>query len=257
MSYLRKFLFLLFLTPCFIYQSNAKNIELFNKKGIRVDGDTVLVAFHPSTDHGWTEIYVYLDVRNNTASAMTMRVKKTELKIRSDEYHSFCFANFCYDSSVYVSLYSAVVDPGKTDSSFSGHFRFDDLLHPPGECIVAYTFFNVNDPGDSSIVYVKYNTAMFTGVAEATVSDLSGSILFPNPANNFVTFNSGNIHSVLESAKLRICNTSGKEIISIPISEWKEGQMINISDLPSGVYFYSIVRRENAGLWKKLVVINR
>lgn len=219
----------------------SKNIEIYDKGGKRVNGDTVLVAYQPSSDHGWMELSIYFNLKNNTSKPMSIGVRKREFNIRFDEYHSFCLAGFCYDSSVFISTYEAVLGAGAIDSSFSGHFRFDNLKHPPGVCIVAYTFYDINNPNDSSFVYVNFDTRLSASDIGWNFQTHKRILAYPNPTkNNFYL----ELEEINPESKFQIFSTNGQEVLCFPLFGLDKYKVIDVSALTPGIYFYRFINSQ-------------
>ncbi len=230
----------------------AQAIIIFDHSGKQVNNDTLTVAFHPNPDHGWTEIYVDLYVKNNSDSGAFFIARKSEFNLRNDEYHSICFAGFCFDSSVYTAPYPAIINARRIDSSFSGNFRFDDLTHPPGLCVVAYTFYHENDNADSAIVYVRYDTKTFTGLAENQTSPGKNFRCYPNPATGKLFISFDHLQSV-SKLNLSINNSLGQAVLSQVVTD-NNNTSLDISAIPPGIYLLTICDGAEV-LWNERVVV--
>jgi hypothetical protein len=250
-----------FLVVCLLWiittGSTAQSLVLKDAGGNIVNGDTIEVVFHPGTDHGWTELKVEFYLKNISNDTLETGFKKKEFTRKSDEYHSFCFAGNCVDSSTYISPYHAIIAPGRTDSSFSGHFRFDDTLHVPNKCLVSYTFYDVNNTSDSAIVYVIYNTLYQSGVAEYVKANVFLSDAMPNPANeilnfNYQLFNTASSHQTYLIISNNLGECQQKQLLTQDIGS------ISISTInwKPGIYYYSIVNGNAVLAYHKCIVIH-
>lgn len=172
-----------FLLTLFIGSNQLKAQQLFllDQQGNRLPSDTVRVVFHPGPDHGWTEISLFLQIGHTSNKALNVLARKSEMNIISGEYHAICFAGSCFDSTVFESPLTAIIQPGDTDESFSGHFRFDDLLHPKRTAWVRYTFINADSIADSVNLHVAYDTESASGLQETSMEQRR-QILYPNPS---------------------------------------------------------------------------
>jgi hypothetical protein len=236
---------------------NAQNLILKDVGGNVVTGDTIDVVFLPGPDHGWTELTVEVFLKNISNDTLEAGLKKKEFTRKFDEYHSFCFAGNCVDSSTHTSPYHAMIVPGGVDSSFSGHFRFDDLLHVPNKCLVSYTFYNVNNPADSAIVYVSYNTMLQSGVSDYSSNNAFLSNAFPNPVNDFLNFNYNLLNTISsKQAYLVISNTLGQCQRKQLLTEDIGSISINTSDWKPGVYYYSILSGNVRLAYHKCIIIH-
>lgn len=249
---------LLFFLLSICYVANGQTILLYNNSGKPVNGDTILLAFMPGPDHGWTELSIPIYAKNTSSTQLTLGAKKAEYTIHADEYHSICFGGFCYDSSTFVSPYPSLVKAGETDSSFSGHYRFDDLLHVPNECLVSYTFYDINAPSDSAIVYVNYNTKLHPiGMIQANLRQDFALEAYPNPADaSFQVSLVGANKNRSVNTHLILSQLSGELIFEQPINSFLSEISVNVSDLPEGFYFYYLSGEGWASPPRKLVILH-
>lgn len=234
-----------------------QSIKLMDESEINdITGDTVTVQFVPGIYHGWTEISIYIHAKNISSKSIELGAKKTEFSIAADEYHSFCFAGNCFDSSTFISPYTEIVPADVMDSSFSGHFYFDDLLHKPKVSLVAYTFYDVNNPSDSSIVYVQYNTMITIGIEANPWSSTSLFTAAPNPAYNIINFNYKMDKSLIGHARFIITNNIGTQVLEQKINENNFEISLDIGKWASGIYFYTIIDGNNKIKTNKFIVMH-
>jgi hypothetical protein len=239
------------------FEAKSQSIRLLNEQENEdITGDTVTVQYEPGDDHGYTEISIFIHVKNTSSKSMEMCVKKTEFNIANDEFHSFCFAGYCYDSSRFVSQYTSIVDPDSIDVSFSGHYRFDDLLHKPTVSLVAYTFYDVSNPSDSAIVYVKYRTLLPDGIDEYTCCSTGLFQAKPDPAYDNVSINYQ--LNMFQNGKTRlvVSNIMNPNVMEQQITENNGEINLDVSKWLPGVYFYSIIVGKDVIKTNKLVVIH-
>jgi hypothetical protein len=230
------------LTACllvFTLSLHSQSFKIRDHYGNIVNKDTVAVIFHPGSNHGWTELAIDLYIQNISSSVKTLVVKKTEYDMRNDEYHAICFGGTCFDSTTFISPFKDPVNPGGIDSTFSGHYRFDDLLHPPGKCLVAYTFFDDSDKNDSAIVYIEYNTLEKSGITLTNNFSLVKSI-WPNPSTGVVYFQFNTLNDNIQSCAVEIYNASGQLLNTIKMVTGREGGSVDFNNMPGGLYLLKI-----------------
>ncbi len=86
------------------------------------------------------------------------------------------------------------------------------------------------------------------------INKITSLEVYPNPANYNTTINY-TLSSNYNSGKIIIRNMIGKEVKSISINGGSSAkQVVSTSDLPNGVYFYSIVGDGQTISTKKLIV---
>jgi hypothetical protein len=108
---------------------------------------------------------------------------------------------------------------------------------PSGQPYVAYTDFG----NDFKATVMKYDS-VFVGVNEHQESRLS---LYPNPATDKITIETS---ATPAQSQLSISNLSGQQLITRPITEPKT--QLNVSSLPSGVYFVRLTSDKSVAMGK-------
>ncbi|RSK51356.1 T9SS type A sorting domain-containing protein [Hymenobacter rigui] len=81
--------------------------------------------------------------------------------------------------------------------------------------------------------------------------------VYPNPSRGLVTVSVSQL-SAKSDLKLRLNNIIGREIRTVAVRpEAADGGMsINLSDLPAGMYFYSLVQNDKVLATKRLILQN-
>lgn len=107
-------------------------------------------------------------------------------------------------------------------------------------------------PQQSRIGVANYTAPSLTARALAPVLSV-----YPNPARGQVTVSVSQLVTK-NDLKLRLSNIIGREIRTVAMRpEATEGGMsINLSDLPAGMYFYSLVQNDKVLSTKRLVLQN-
>ena len=239
------------------FRSNSQSLRVMDVNGTDVTGDTVEVIYQPGQYHGWTEISVEVFPVNIGSNTLELGAKKIEFNHQADEYHAFCFAGTCLPDFTFISPFTDILQAGQTDSTFSGHFRFDDTLHTPSVSRVAYVFYNVNNPADSAIVYVHYNTLLQSGIEDYDQSNLFLSEAWPNPANDAVNFSyrveqgGSNEHfDVLISA------ITGEHMRKEVLVQKDGTLLLDTKALTPGVYNCVVVSGAFSGKARKFIVVH-
>lgn len=245
-------LILLFISFTFYGQ----NLVLKDKNGKQVNNDTVEVIFYPGQYHGWVEITSEIFIENTSVDTLEVGFRKVQYNpTKAFEYHSFCFAGFCVDSSTYVAPFPTYIYPRKTDSSFSGHFRFDDILHEPGTYLVSYHFYNINDSLDTAMVYVVYNT-----LNQVSIKESLGSIAilnaFPNPATDRITI-VYEMPGIGENYSLIVANVFGKCMYQKSLHQASEIITIDTKNWGIGMYLFAITEDNRCLISKKFTIIEK
>ena len=213
-------------------------------------GDTLVVTGVPSD----FEIIGYTDVTNETSSAMTIKVIRENLDVVPGTLNALCWAGLCFGPATDTSTTQLTLDAGATTGDgeeFSGHYYPSDSI---GISFVKYYFYNVDNPDERSEIVVQY-IAEYVGLGEGIMADGFISEIYPNPATNFVSINY-TLTPQVNSASVRVINLLGKVVKETRIEMGSNKVKLDVSDLSSGVYFYSVIINEEVYKTKKLVVKN-
>ncbi len=227
--------------------AHAQDIELY-WNGEKLP-DTVGVYGDAGGDF---ELVFEAYVKNVSDHKLEIGASRNIIQAVEDTDNSFCWSGSCYspmtdtsDANHDLLLPAGQMSP---DPPFSGHYTHGQKS---GETIVKYTLFergNV-DNCDSVIVIFKYS---LTGVEDNVFDGVSISDAYPNPATNKVNFDF-NLSGV-SNASVNIVNLLGSVVKHADLTSGSDKVSIDVSDLPQGVYFYSIVANGNIYQTKKLII---
>ncbi len=233
-----KYIFATLLALTIAHTADAQNIILRDGSGNIVNGDTIEVSPHFVQKPPYTNIDCKIYAQNNTGFNINLGAKKAEHSIDPDAYHSICFETQCFTPSVYTAPITVPLSSMGIDSSFKGGYRYQIDNHIAGKYLVSYTLFNNNNPADSAIVYVLYNTIpSTTGIASATLQN--NISIYPNPAKDMI-----NITSPYKmSGMLTITNGIGAVVYRQTIND-AQTTTIATNNWAAGVYHYSLQSKE-------------
>ncbi len=229
-----KYIFATLLALTMAYAADAQNIILRDGSGNIVNGDTIEVSPQFVQKPPYTTINAKFYVQNNTGVSMNLGAKKAEHSTDPDADHGFCFYQYCYPSSVYIAPDVVQLFPAAIDSSFKGVYVYLESNHTPGKYLVSYTLFNNDNPADSAIVYVLYNTIpSATGIVSATLQN--SSHIYPNPARDIINITSPHKMNGL----LTITNSMGAVVYRQTLVDARTSS-IAISNWAAGMYYYDV-----------------
>lgn len=218
----------------FAVNANAQSILVRDHKGIVVNNDTLEYAPEFTQKPPYTEIDCKLYAQNNTSTTINLLVKKAELSTDTNADHAICFEQHCYTPDVYVAPVTVSLTPMDADSSFKGQYRYIKENHTPGKYLVSYTFFNNDNPTDSAIVYVLYNTGSITSAVNNMA--LQNNIrIYPNPATDIVNITTTN----KLNATLTITNNMGAVVHRQLLTDTHQAT-IPTASWATGMYYYTI-----------------
>ena len=137
-------------------------------------GDTLVVY----GDANAAEIVCHAVVTNNSGKDMSVKVSRERLFLVEGASSQFCWG-LCYppattDSPQYLTLQAGESSPTE---HFSGHYLPNSFI---GSSYVKYTFYNMDNIGQSASIIVKY-MATPAGIAEEAMRNGSVSDIYPNP----------------------------------------------------------------------------
>jgi len=188
-------------------------------------------------------------IKNIGNAAVTVKCKRVEFGSNWCAFDSnyFCW-DLCYGNDVNWSIGGWAIQPGAVDNNFSGH-AYSTGNGTTCTDSVRYTFYVENNANDSVSVVLKFSAGPVFSVNE---NKLQSTKAYPNPAKNYF---------FVELAKqpkpnttIEIYNLLGSKVRSIAVRSTKVE--VNVSDLKSGIYLYSISENGNSIETKKIVVKN-
>jgi Secretion system C-terminal sorting domain len=199
-----------------------------------------------------------IPVVNTSTSTKSFKVLRTYVDIDATDMTQFCWAGQCYSSSENLSTYSFDLPPGDTVDFntyiFDGDpgWGFHAIFAAGTECVdrtVRYRFFDINNVTDSTGVTFKYLCS--TGINESKLNNAEVSI-FPSPANGLVTVDYKSFDNTKPT--LVITDVLGNQVRKTPLSSLVNTEKMDVSTLPSGIYFYNLLVNNKPSTTKKLVI---
>lgn len=197
-------------------------------------GDTVKA-------NGTGAIHIDNLIKNNTASSLTLSWIVTNSSVPTGwEFDGMCDNNTCYTSLSYITSNpqtTAAIAAGAKISQFYASFDATNASNGSTAFITA----KITDPASPN--NPKYATFIATKSATGVVSVIKSDdevTLYPNPARNNlnVVFN--------ENAGVKtiaVYNLIGKPVSTFRVSG--ASAQLDISDIPSGVYFIRLMDAQN------------
>lgn len=212
-------------------------------------GDTITIF---PEDETATSIPFYALLHNNSDNNINVAVARTRVTMIGDASDYFCWGA-CYPPFTDTSSVNILVNAGSTspagDDGFVAHYDIHDAV---GISVVKYRFYNVDNHDEFVEVVVKYNTAP-DGISEHILSKIEISSAYPNPASNYVDIDY-NLPAEVESASIKVMSLLGSVVKESNITDSMGKLRLNVSDLNSGVYFYSVVINSEVIRTEKLIV---
>ena len=179
------------------------------------------------------EIVAEIQVTNNSADSMAVKVRKIENFLIDSTVCAFCWGQ-CFPPGVFESPNSINIPVDSTSNMFSAHYNPNGYA---GQSTVSFVFFDMDNPNDSVMVVILFN-GLYTDVNENIASNFNISEPYPNPANNNVSFNYN--YDGIRDAQLNIYTIVGSLVKEIKLTNNAGSLKINTSELEEGFYFYKL-----------------
>ena len=189
-------------------------------------------------------------VMNTGSQALNIKVARKMISEVTGSENNFCWGVNCYPPFVSVSPDAETIAPQAVNNSFIADYTPNNM---PGTTVIRYSFFKENST-DSIHTTIQYNA---TSAVAATKKDLNNQVGIsapsPNPARD-MTFIRFNVPANSRSNKIKLFNAIGGLVKEISLNQ-KQGDLVLVtSQLPDGVYFYTLQSDNNALATKKLIV---
>ncbi len=186
-------------------------------------------------------------ITNNSGSAKDVLVQRTVNNIVAGHVSYFCWFE-CYGENTSLAPDPINIPAGSSTSIFKAYLE-SNLI--PGTSYVKYCFFDMANTSDS--VCVDYVFDASTGISEVPTDRNFISKPYPNPAKESTSFVI-NLNKGSKGARIKIFNMLGAEVKEVLLTEARNSVKVNISDLKSGVYFYSLwVNNKSTGTGKLMI----
>jgi hypothetical protein len=205
-------------------------------------GDTVIVQ--DSAHFG--EIIAGVNVKNTSSNSLNVICRKRYVYNVPGTENYFCWAGGCFQPSTMVSPSAFAMAAGDSTTEFTSHYSPNGN---GGITVVRFTFYDSHTTSDSGYFFIKY-----IGVLGVNDNILAYSISspYPNPAKD-ITHIKYNVN-VNSKAYIQIYNICGKIEKQVYLTDNNGILDLNVSNLPSGIYFCSLNINGKAVRTNKLIV---
>ena len=224
---------------------NAQILELMHDNEPFPMGGTMEVQGYPEE----FEIVSHITVKNVSSQEVVVKCRKMEIEVVPETSNTFCWG-LCYAPTIFLSPLTITIAPGDTTQEFSGHYMPQTNI---GITKMCYSFFDINNPNDSTYFYVNYNATPNVGIGEP-VSDIPVvSNPYPNPASSMVSFDY-HFPAGTSNARINIHNLLGAKVKEINVPGSDGTLRFDVHDLNDGIYFYSVQINNEIVETKRLVI---
>jgi hypothetical protein len=195
-----------------------------------------------------TDIAVEIDMKNISTTAQSYKVKRTVKILGSPQKSNFCFAGGCFPDTTNYSPTALALNPGVLDNNFSSHISPNAIT---GSSLVYYKFYNIKDANDTIGIFVQ-TEVWHLGISDISNTQAEIGYAYPNPAS--LQFTVDYSITAQEPALLLLRNILGTTVREESVSGGNGKIHIDISDLPEGMYFYSLLINGKSISSRKLVI---
>jgi hypothetical protein len=140
-------------------------------------------------------------------------------------------------------------DSTSKPEEFSGHYQPNGVI---GTSIIKYTFYDMNNPDTRTSVVCKFKASP-ESVAEEAMQGGFISEVYPNPARNSVTLDYL-LTPKVQTANVQVFNVMGAVVKEADLRRGSSNMSMDITDLKSGIYFYSVIINDDVYKTKKLII---
>lgn len=225
--------------------AGAQILELMHDDEPFPTGGTIEVQGYPTQ----LEIVSHITVKNVSDQEVVVKCRKIEIDVVPQTSNTFCWG-LCYANFVYLSPLNINIAAGDTTQEFSGHYLPSEQI---GITKMCYSFFDINNPNDSTYFYVNYNATPNVGISEPGMAKNFVSNPYPNPARSDVSFDF-NFPAGTNNAKINIHNLLGSKVKEITVPGTEGKVTFSVQDLVDGIYFYSVTLNNEIVETHRLVI---
>ncbi len=229
------------------FSAQAQMFELYHGDELFPMGETIEVQGYP----GDFEIIAHMTLKNISSSTAVIKCRKIDVDLLPNTTNTFCWG-LCYANFIYLSPLTVTLAPGDTTNEFSGHYMPDNH---EGYTTMGYSFFDINNPNDSTYFYVEYLGTPNVGIEDREDMKTYVSNAYPNPASSIVSFDY-NLPRGTRNAMINVHNLLGAKVKEMNIAGSHGKISVDVNDLKDGIYFYS-VNLDNQIVETKRLIISR
>jgi hypothetical protein len=199
---------------------------------------------------GLTEtLRIPIKIKNTSDKVQYYVIRKAASDLGGTQKGYFCIDKNCFEPS--IDEFSKRVDPGEIINNI--YYVLETGL-VTGQNNVKFEVFPKGFPGE--LIEHHINIAIDEKSAKTLVfksKDITIHDVYPNPASEqaFVDYQ---IHNETIKAKVVIHNILGSPVGNYELPTYDLKVKIQIDDLPSGIYFYTIYLDNDGVLTRKLIV---
>ena len=226
-----------------MFAASAQNITITEKETGNVVENGANYYIYGDVDPSLMEIAMEFDVTNTTGEVLNVVCEKVENNLVEGTLNYICFG-LCLSPEVYSTAVD--LNPGEP-TLFSVHYM---PLEQFGEQSMTYLFYERNNPDAKFVINITFKYSL-DDVAEVAAQNVINA--YPTPATDVINFDY-DLNGSVNSAAVVVYNMAGQEVMRNDLNGMSGKLSMNVSDLSSGVYFYSLVINGKTEKSSKIVV---
>jgi len=247
------------LTLLFIFSLSygiSQSLSLSYKDSVLKFNDTIVVNLSPDEEF----VKIEIDITNNSEDDYNVKVKGE--RISGTSSLTFCFNKLCYSTLPVTSPDFYYLSSGQTLSYETDPERYFYIQYGnvPGASEAKFIFFNEDDVTNGVVLRLMIDNYVLrltiepipVGIKQPVTPALSLKA-YPNPASEKVTIEYS-LPNQSVSSSLVLKNIMGVTVLEESLSHKTDKIALDLSNIPRGIYFYSIENSGKAILTKKLIV---
>ena len=225
----------------------SQSFVVKDKEGNEVTGQTIDHYCAPST--GYAMVSLGLDVFNVATTAKNVKVRKYDFNLVEGSTSSICWAS-CYQPNVFETPEPILIEPGTFSPNFTGDLSYGAIQ---GTSTVKFVFFDIDNSQDSSFVVINFIIGTLGVNNPAAIKSATVSNAYPNPAVSATNIDY-RLPSGVSNAKIKINTLLGTTIREISLSNSEGKAQVDVTNLPNGIYVYTLFVNNSAVATRKFVV---
>ncbi|MBI1287913.1 MAG: T9SS type A sorting domain-containing protein [Flavobacteriales bacterium] len=188
-------------------------------------------------------------IENSGSNDIEVMVRRTIVDTVPGSQNYFCWVQ-CYEPQTEVSPSPLTIPAGQSASDFYADYKPNGNA---GVSTMIYCFYDRLVQSDSVCATVRFSASP-AGILDVFAGDRSGvSESYPNPARSIANINYA-LAQGWRKAEIKVYSMLGSLVKQVALKENQGTLKLNVSTLPSGMYFYMLTVDDREISTKKMLV---